>query len=379
MTGAGSNEAAEADRFGGRLLVLRADASVADGTGHLMRTLALAQAWIDGGGRACWLLADAPAALAERIASEGIEIVRVAAPAGSPEDARALRGILGREPDARAAIDGLPFGSDYLEALGAAAGERVLVIDDKGDKGAYPVALVLNQNAHAARAAYPPDAPARFLLGLRYALLRREFAVAPPPRLTPPVARHLLVTFGGSDPTGMSVRTLAALGRTPATLRSSLEVLVIVGAANPDADRIAAAAADLAPGSRVTVERAVDDMPARMAWADLAVTSGGSTVWELARAGCPALVVETVPVERLLVAGLVRVGLFGHLGPEADLDAQALADEIAAKAEDVAWRTAMTARGMELVDGAGARRVAEALADAGRPPDDAPGDDEERA
>ena len=56
---------------------------------------------------------------------------------------------------------------------------------------------------------------------------------------------------------------------------------------------------------------------------------------------------------------------FGRLGPGADLDERRMADEIAAKAEDVAWRTEMTSLGMRLIDGAGARRVAEALAEAG--------------
>jgi spore coat polysaccharide biosynthesis predicted glycosyltransferase SpsG len=159
----------------------------------------------------------------------------------------------------------------------------------------------------------------------------------------------------------MTARTLAALRRIPEALRGPLEVQVIVGAANRDEARIDAAVADPDLGYRATVERAVDDMPARMAWADLAITSGGSTVWELARMGCPALVVETVPVEEALVSGLVRIGLFGHLGPESELDERDMADEIAAKAEDMAWRAHMTELGMRVIDGGGARRVVAAL------------------
>ena len=221
---------------------------------------------------------------------------------------------------------------------------------------------MLNQNAHAERDAYPADATGRFLLGTRYVLLRREFAADPPPRSTPDVARAVLVTFGGADPTGMTARTVEALRLLPARIRATVEVSFIVGAANDDGPRIERAIADPDLGYRASLERAVDDMPARMARADLAITSGGSTVWELARSGCPALVVETVPLERLLVTGLDRVGLFGRLGPEAGLDPRRMADEIAAKAEDMEWRAAMTALGMRLVDGRGARRVADALA-----------------
>lgn len=349
-------------RLDGRWLVLRADATTEGGTGHMMRTLALAQAWIDAGGRGRWLVADAPPELLERIGAEAIVVVRIAARTGSHEDAATLRAALLDDPEAVAVVDGTQFEGPYLAGLGE-TGARVMLIDDTPGRPGYPVGLVLNQNAHADPADYPEDATTRFLLGTRYVLLRREFGVAPPPRTMPAVARHLLVTFGGADPTGMTHRTIDALRRLPAALRREIEVRLIVGSANADGARIGAAAADPGLGFTAIVERAVTDMPARMAWADLAITSGGSTVWELARMGCPALVVETVPVERLLVAGLGKVGLFGHLGPGATLDDGRMADAIAAKAEDRAWRTEMSAFGMRLIDGAGARRVVDALAE----------------
>ncbi len=349
-------------RLDGRRLVLRADATTEGGTGHMMRTLALAQAWIDAGGRGRWFVVGAPPALLERIGAEGIEVVRIAAPAGSREDAATLRAALFDDPGAVAVVDGTQFDDSYLAHL-AETGRRVMLVDDTPGRAAYPVGLVLNQNAHADPADYPDDGSTRFLLGTRYVLLRREFGAAPPPRTIPQVARHLLVTFGGADPTGMTRRTVDGLRRLPATIRREVEVQLIVGSANADGTQIEAAAADPGLGFTAIVERAVTDMPARMAWADLAITSGGSTVWELARMGCPALVVETVPVERLLVAGLVKVGLFGHLGPGATLDDGRMAHAIAAKAKDRPWRTEMSALGMRLIDGAGARRVVDALAE----------------
>jgi UDP-2,4-diacetamido-2,4,6-trideoxy-beta-L-altropyranose hydrolase len=344
-----------------RQLILRADASSANGTGHLMRVLALAQAWRDQGGRARWLLAVGPEPLLAQIEREGIAIDRLPTDAGADADATCVRDALTSDPSAIAVLDGVGFGVDYLDAL-TDVSRRVLLIDDMAERPRYPVGLVLNQNAHADRARYPADAATRFLLGLRYVLLRREFVSSPPPRTIPSLARHLLVTFGGADPTGMTSRTVSALRRLPAAIRSGSSVRVIVGAANPDSSAIAALIAELEGELSVELLRAVTDMPAHMAWADLAITSGGSTVWELARTGCPSLVIETAPVERLLASGLARVRLFGLLGAEAQLDEGALADEIAARVEDVAWRAEMSALGRRLVDGNGARRVVEALA-----------------
>ncbi len=350
----------------GRMLVLRADATTAGGTGHMMRTLALTQAWLDAGGRARWLVAEAPPTLLDRIEGEGVAIVVLDGPAGGDADAAALATTLAIDPGALAVVDGEPFGATYLAVLEGVEG-RVLVIDDSADRGAYPVGFVLNQNAHADRSSYPADAPGRFLLGTDYVLLRREFVAAPPPRVVPTLARRLLVTFGGADPTGMTARTIDALRQLPGSIRRELDVLVLVGPAHPDRARIELAVADTGLGYRARVERAVTEMPSLMDWADLAITSGGSTVWELARTGCPALIVETVPVEERLVGGLRRVGLFESLGAGIGLDERALADAIAAKAEDMAWRTRMSERGRQLVDGQGARRVVDVLA--GREPE----------
>jgi UDP-2,4-diacetamido-2,4,6-trideoxy-beta-L-altropyranose hydrolase len=342
----------------GRTLLVRSDAAPVNGTGHLMRCLALAQQWLDLGGAVRWHLADAPGVLVDRIAAERIGVVRVTGPSGGAQDGAGLAEALAGTPGALAVVDGYHFGAAFLDALGAQA-ERVLLVDDLAALPAYPVGWVLNQNAHADRRDYPADSPASFLLGIRYVLMRREFRAPAGDRPVPPHARRVLVTFGGADPTGMTARVAAALRLLPQASTGDLEARLIVGAANPAADEIERAVAD-APW--LAMRRAVADMPAEIRWADLAVTSGGTTVWELARYGCPALVAETVPAETRLVEGLRRLGLDEALGPETELNERKIADAVAARLEDAAWRTEMRSLGMRLVDGDGARRVALALA-----------------
>ena len=53
-------------------LILRADASVAKGTGHVMRCLALAQAWQDEGGKCIFAMAEAAEALKQRLLRRGV-------------------------------------------------------------------------------------------------------------------------------------------------------------------------------------------------------------------------------------------------------------------------------------------------------------------
>jgi UDP-2,4-diacetamido-2,4,6-trideoxy-beta-L-altropyranose hydrolase len=339
----------------GRRLILAGQGTVETGLGHLMRLLALGQAWSDANGRVDALLGAAPEGVVARYVAEGYT-VRLSPSATSREACTALALEIGADPTAVAAIDRPDLEAADLDAFGDVA-RRVLVVDDMARLERYPVALVLNQNVHADRVAYPPDEGTRYLLGIGYVLLRREFRAAVPERHIPEQARRLLVTFGGADPTGMTRRTVAALLAASPALRDELEVRAIVGAANRDV-----VDGDVAEALRLTVEHDVDDMVTRMAWADLAVTSGGSTVWELARTGCPALVVETAPAEPLLVGGLERIGLFDRLGPAGQLSEEALRAAIERRLGDPAWRAEMARRGRELVDGQGANNVVDALA-----------------
>lgn len=345
----------------GRRLILYADVSSTIGTGHVMRLLALGQAWLDRGGRVIAIAPGAPRPISERLRAEGFEVPATDQGVG-PVNLAPIHVALASEPQARVAIDSPLLDDGHLRDIEGFA-DRALLVDDMGLLAAYPIRWVLNQNAHADRALYPTGGRTEYLLGLTYAILRREFRQARPGRRTPGRARRLLVTAGGADPAGLTQRVIDALGMLPAAARIGLEVQVVVGAANPAAGEIARAA-DRSDVS-ITLVRGVQDMADRMAWADLAVTAGGSTVWELARSGCPALVVETSPPERMLVAGLERVGLFDRLGPVEQLDSRAAADAIARRIDDATWRTSMAALGPSLVDGAGPDRVIAALVDGG--------------
>ncbi|HSO33851.1 MAG TPA: UDP-2,4-diacetamido-2,4,6-trideoxy-beta-L-altropyranose hydrolase, partial [Labilithrix sp.] len=276
----------------GEVLLVRADASATIGLGHVMRCLALAEAWLEGGGAVTFAMSEVPDALVSRIERAGARVARVAA----PEDAARLA----RELGARfAVVDGYHLGAAHQDAL-AGAGTRLLVVDDAGETATAAAALVLNQNAHASPSLYGTlGSGPELLLGLGYVLLRREFrasGAAPPARITPELARRVLVTFGGADTAQLTPRALEALAPL-----DGLDVLVLAGAANPHASELRPPA-----GARATVRIEIDasDMAEKMRWADLALIAAGSTSWELAACGVPMIAVVAADNQRGVAAAI---------------------------------------------------------------------------
>src|SRR5580700_1740365 len=134
-------------------LVLRTDASVAIGTGHVMRCLALAQAWEDAGGRAIFAMAQATPAVEGRLRNEGFEVARVSAQVGSATDAEETADLAQQRGASWVVVDGYEFGAEYQASL-KNRGMKVLFIDDNGHAAHYLADLVLNQNAHALEELY---------------------------------------------------------------------------------------------------------------------------------------------------------------------------------------------------------------------------------
>lgn len=338
-------------------LLIRVDAGGRAGTGHLMRSLALAHAWAEGGGKAHFAVAQAPAGILQRLTSEGLAVARVRAPAAGVEDAAETAALLRDLGAPWLVVDGYGFGAAYQGAL-RERGVRLLYVDDYGHIGHYDVDLLLNQNLYATPALYPSRAPrTRLLLGARYAMLRREFrAWRDRARDTAPGARRVLVTMGGSDPDDATTMVLRALATRP---EPRLEVLVVLGAANARVEAVRREGAMSPHGVRVLTD--VRDMPALMAWADLAVTAAGSTCWEMAFMGVPMVAVVLAENQLPIARSLAAAGAARDAGWAAALEPARLADAIASLAAGADERRRMSERGRAVVDGLGASRVAHEL------------------
>lgn len=339
-----------------RTLLIRADGGPQIGAGHVMRCLALAQGWRRSGGRVIFAFAEPLKRLTQLVEAEGCEAVVLSVAIGSLADADATVSRA-NENDARWIVaDGYAFTAAWQERVHA-SGKRLLVLDDYGHAVRYFADLILNQNLSADERWYALREPAsRLALGPDYVLLRREFLQQRnEPRTIAAEARKILVTFGGSDPDNVTARVIAELREIP-----RLEATVVIGGFNLHRAALEKLALDCnrsRPWLRLCVN--ATNMPELMAWADLAITAGGSTLWELAYMRLPSLVLvvanNQAPAAQLIDAAGVARRL--HSPEEISLVLPSLI-------VDVAGRRQMSERAGDLVDGGGVDRVIAQLAEA---------------
>jgi len=339
-------------------LIIRADASLEMATGHVMRCLALAQECQDAGGNVVFAMAQSTAAVDRRLRSEGIEICKLkTAPAGAAD----TNGVIALARDWHAewvVVDGYQFDVRYQRRI-KNAGLKLLFVDDTGECGAYLADLVLDQNVDAMEEMYRNREPyTELLLGPRYAMLRREFR----PwrnwqREVAPDARNLLITMGGSDPHNVTARVLEALRSVKI---EGMEVTVVVGGSNPHGKSLRQSASQLPRA--LLMQNGATNMAELMAWADIAITAGGGTGYELALLRVPMVVVTIADNQANTCRALARHEAAVDAGWFHSLTSKALAGTLCDLISDRERRQRLTDNARRLVDGQGAHRVLESMA-----------------
>lgn len=287
-----------------RRIVFRVDGYREIGLGHVYRALTLAHRITD---HEVVFLMDARFPL-------GISLVkqhnyRVVEFTGDP-----IRAIEQLNPDI-VVNDILDTSEEYVSAL-KERGYFVVNFEDLGP-GALRADVVIN-------ALYSEPLPhPRHYSGPDFVCLREEFYSAEPRALSRTV-RRVLVTFGGTDPNNLTVKALRALDR----VRGDFVVRCVLGLGYHHDTELRRTLSMLS--KKVTVRRNVRSMSDEILRSDLAVTSAGRTVYEMAVLGTPTIVLAQNERELLhLYAnasnGIANMGL-GTLVTE---------DELASKVQEL--------------------------------------------
>ena len=157
--------------------------------------------------------------------------------------------------------------------------------------------------------------------------------------------------MGGADPNNVTLKVINAMNLLD---DSDLKVKIVIGPENSHL-AIIKEALHQAPCSIQLLQTA--DMPELMRWADISISGGGSTCWELAFMQLPYLVIILSDNQERIAKGVGEARAALNCGWFDDLSENLLSNYIEQIIEDSITRKKYVEKGMELLDGLGVERV----------------------
>lgn len=330
----------------------RVDAGPHIGLGHLQRCLSLATALGLQGAVSHFVIRE-DRAIYSWIAGRGFAVSEIPPNSAPQTDLRLTLNCLERDKAQVLVVDCRTVNHDYLWEL-RKAGHFVVCIDDLAEL-VFPSHLVVNGNIYAQELSYrSTTGDTRFLLGTDYVMLRPEFWDVPP-RVVRDSVRRILLTLGGMDRHNLMSKLLGLLDDLP----GDFGVTAIIGPFFENRREVEKVSRHSQhPLQLIYAPESVRDI---MLEADLAVSGGGQTLYELARIGCPAVALQVAPDQQRQLRALVKAGVV-HVGTHSsDSDLAEMRGAVLSLLTDRKARGVISAQGQQLVDGQGALRVAETI------------------
>lgn len=308
-------------------IVIKTDASHMIGSGHVMRCITLANQLKNVGFTIIFICRKFPGNSISHIRNQGF-LVEELHDYGAPDhwswikenwelDAEETRNAILRfnSPVNMIIIDHYSIDSKWENRIRQHV-KKIMVVDDLADRP-HDCDLLLDQNYYInMQDRYEtllPEACTK-LLGPNYVLLREEFLSSN----IKEVKRNghierILIFFGGSDPTGETLKTLKSLSNLN---MPEVYLDVVVGESNPQKRKIQ----DYCRKSpTITFHVQVNNMAELMMQADLAIGAGGSTMWERCILALPSLSIIVANNQKELVEAVAFAGATVNLGESRDV------------------------------------------------------------
>lgn len=285
-------------------VVFRVDASVTIGSGHVMRCLALAEALAENGAEVSFISRKHQGNLNSFIEARHFKTFELPVPQFQQSydeknhyaswlgvawqyDSEQTSAILKQINADCIIVD--HYALDFRwENIVKKYCNNVVVIDDLANR-AHDCHMLIDQTLGRVQTDYANlvSESCSLLLGVDYALLRREFAIWRDYSLSSrhsPALKKILVSLGGVDKNNMTSEIMGALNQ----LNLSIDMLTIVmGKHSPHAPEVASLSKEMSYKTKVL--SGVENMAELMAKSDLVIGAAGSSSWERSCLGVPSI------------------------------------------------------------------------------------------
>lgn len=327
--------------------------------GHLMRCLALANAF--PGDIDIFFITKSAGKTVELIKENGYKLISVSG-VGQVQDELGLvkNAIINNDIDILI-IDSYELAYDYLVSMKKVVDKLVSI----HDFAPFPFSadIVINGNIYAGELNYKSvDGDARFLLGTKYLLMRDEFKELPGRNLNKKV-KNILVTVGGGDPLNLTPVIIKGINMIEGNIalidKDNLHLDIVIGPAFTNLEEIVSMVRGV--NIDISLHFNVNKISKLMLDCDLAISAGGTTLYELSATGTPAVSILQADNQVQGAGMLAAKGTIINLGMGDKLNIETIVEKITELIVDFELRKRMSRVGQKLVDGRGADRCVEEI------------------
>ncbi|NTZ43424.1 UDP-2,4-diacetamido-2,4,6-trideoxy-beta-L-altropyranose hydrolase [Altererythrobacter sp. SALINAS58] len=350
-------------------VAIRVDASLQMGTGHLHRSLSLAQALRALGAQVRFVTRYLGVDSAAIMREQRFDAVHVlpASENRKPDDsiAHAAWAQVHQEDDVYqttaeleafdpdwVVVDSYSFDAQWHDSVREALDCRIAVIDDLADRN-ISADLLIDHNLdddHDEKYVGVLRRPAKLLGGPQYGLLAPAFARGEKYEFWSEV-RGIGIFMGGGDALNFTEKVFEAV--VAAGFEGALEI--VTTSANPHLPRLRKLTAGRCDTS-ISVD--LPDLVAFFARHDLQIGAGGGATWERCCIGVPSVLIITAGNQNVVAPQLASRGI---AATPSQTTVDAIAATIRALIDDPELRRELARKARETVDGNGANRVAVAM------------------
>jgi UDP-2,4-diacetamido-2,4,6-trideoxy-beta-L-altropyranose hydrolase len=357
-------------------VLVRCDASVQIGSGHVMRCMTLANELKNNGAEVIFLSASVEGNLNKYVNGNGFKVIELYAndnQKGSENkfnypniqfnseqyfDVRNSVNAIKRVKNIDwLIVDHYKLSKKWESELRYYVG-KIMVIDDLANRE-HDCDILLDQNFFKdMRNRYQgliPESCTK-LFGPDYSLLRTEFHLAKKKKSSYfNKIRRIFIFFGGSDSHNLTSFVLQAIQKGGF---SDFEFDVVIGENNPNIDIIETIITNM---SNVNFYIQIDNISEFMSRADLSIGAGGSTIWERCYMGLPSMVITVAENQIECVKHLSEIGIIDYHCHFDNIKVNSFLKALIELCNNQNKLKLLSDRSMDMVDGLGSKRVYEKL------------------
>ena len=336
------------------MLYIRADGNAEIGIGHIMRCLSIAKAHRKSGGDCTFITADTN--MKPLLDEQGFSVICLDSKWDDlSQETEKMERLIEERKIEKLLVDSYFVTPDYLSRLHKLT---YLIYMDDLDAFVYPCSALINYNIYADKLCYSARYDnTKLLLGLKYTPIREEFMDMPTRKISEDV-HSVLVLTGGADP-----YNVAGKFTSRAMVYDGLSRLayhIVSGRFNEHLPELLVLSKKY---SGITIHQNISNLSKLMLECDIAVSAGGSTLYELCASGMPAVIFASADNQLAAISAFSEGYMLGCGDYREDPDTclEKLVAGIAKLTKETKLRQEFSSKCRDLVDGLGAYRISDSL------------------